>query len=373
MVVVGGLTRLTKSGLSMVEWKPAGGLPPMNEQEWEQEFHKYKQYPEYQRQNQDMTLSEFKYIFYWEWGHRMLGRSIGVAFALPLCYFAIRGRINASLGKRLIGLFALGGAQGAVGWWMVKSGLEAERFPVEQQKRVSVSPYRLATHLCSAFVIYSALLTTALQCYTGPLTSCAPPGLRRSVLGTCAIVAATVFSGAFVAGNQAGLCYNEYPLMGGRWIPQDIVDPKLQPSWRNLFENSTTVQFDHRLLGSSTVVATSLLWHSLRRTAGLHAAVYKWGNAMGAMGILQVSMGIATLLLYVPIPLAACHQAGSLALLSLCLGLLHSLGPAKAVTSSVHMGRATAAVALPLIVVPVSEARDLSASLSSSSSSSSSS
>jgi len=206
--------------------------------------------------------------------------------------------------------------QGFIGWWMVKSGLEEP----EQYHTARVSPYRLVTHLLSAFVIYGSLLTTAMRCWRPPLALPIPPALRVFTTAVTHVLALTVASGAFVAGNQAGLCYNEFPLMGGRLIPQDIVNPALRPAWRNLFENSTTVQFDHRWLGTFTATLISGLWVVSRQGP---KPVRVAASALAAMAAVQVSLGISTLLLYVPIPLAAAHQAGSLTLFSIALVLRH--------------------------------------------------
>jgi len=329
MVVLGGLTRLTKSGLSMTDWKWQGGLPPRTLEEWQEEFNKYKSFPEYEKVHKDLTLKDFKFIYYMEYSHRMLGRGIGFAFGLPLLYFLSRGRIplGSSLSKRLGVLFGLGGAQGFVGWWMVKSGLESERFG--KQEMVRVSPYRLATHLVSAFTIYSILLKTALEQWTGAVKPAKiPQSLRRLSVVTMLTIMTTVVSGAFVAGNDAGLVYNEWPLMGGRFIPQDIVNPYLKEKWRNIFENSSLVQFDHRILAYSSLTLVTTLFATLRSRKHLLSPQANTAiHAMLAMAWTQVGLGIATLLTLVPTPLAATHQAGSLTLLSLSIWVFHALGP----------------------------------------------
>lgn len=328
MVVVGGLTRLTKSGLSMTDWKLTGSMFPIGQEQWEAEFTKYKQSPEFEKTNKDMPLEDFKFIFFWEYGHRMLGRVIGLSFALPLAFFWARGRLNIPgmhLKPKLLGVGGLILSQGLIGWWMVRSGLEEPEFKSEEPK---VSPYRLATHLLSAFAIYTCLFTTALEVRAGPALAeaavYAPKKLRVAVAVTTGLVGLTVASGAFVAGNRAGLCYNEFPLMGGRWMPEDIVDPKLQPVWRNVFENSSLVQFDHRWLGITTGTAIAGLWACIR-TAPVNPAARMAANAMVGMAGVQISLGIATLLYLVPIPLAASHQAGSLTLFTICLYLRHAI------------------------------------------------
>jgi len=358
MVSVGGLTRLTKSGLSMVEWKPTTVVPPRTEEEWTEEFEKYKLFPEYQRVNNQMSLDDFKFIYRMEFYHRLLGRAIGVVFAVPALYFLARGRINRALGARLSLAFVLGGAQGAIGWWMVKSGLD-DPHQTQQSGSVHVSPYRLATHLISAFAIYALLLSTAMRVHPSTfrhparVDSSAAAGvkalyesgvmirLRRLAAVTTGVVALTVFSGAFVAGNEAGLVYNEFPLMGDRFIPTDFFSPYIEPKWRNAFENATTVQWNHRVLAMSTTalsIATFVVAHRLPRQAALRALqqanatvaehirrINTSANALVGMVAIQVSLGIATLLMYVPIPLAATHQAGSLTLLSIALWLMHCI------------------------------------------------
>lgn len=358
MVSMGGLTRLTKSGLSMVEWKPTTFVPPRTEAEWQEEFEKYQQYPEYKRVNNQMTLQEFKFIYRMEFYHRLLGRTIGIAFAVPAVYFLARGRINRALGARLAVAFSAGGAQGAIGWWMVKSGLDNPH-STEQSGAVHVSPYRLATHLISAFAIYSLLFSTALRVHPSTYSArlvagsaqhdavrsfFAQPAVRRlRILAgvTTAAVACTVFSGAFVAGNEAGLVYNEYPLMGGRFVPQDMIHPYLDPVWRNVFENSTMVQFNHRMLAHSTaalVLASFIVTRRLVRTPALRqlveshklvgerfARMKRAGHAWVGMVGVQVALGITTLIMYVPVSIATMHQAGSLMLLTISLWFMHTL------------------------------------------------
>lgn len=320
MVIVGGLTRLTKSGLSMTDWKPQGSRPPMNLEEWEAEFDKYKASPEYKRVHDGMTLPEFKFIFFMEYGHRMLGRFTGLAYALPLLYFASRGRLSMpGLKPRLLGILGLIGTQGLIGWWMVKSGLEEPEFKSEEPK---VSPYRLTTHLLSAFAIYTALFTTALKVKSGGAVASPPARLYWAVTATTAIVGLTVASGAFVAGNRAGLVYNEWPLMGGRWVPEDIEDPKLKPKWRNIFENSSVVQFDHRMLAYGTITSVSTLWALLRKS-NVSPHVRLVSSGLVGMACCQATLGVCTLLWYVPTDLAATHQAGSLVLFTICLYLRH--------------------------------------------------
>ena len=353
MVTVGGITRLTRSGLSMTDWKLQGSLPPMNLQEWEREFERYKKYPEWQ-QRKSMTLEEFKFIYFWEWGHRMMGRGIGVAFTLPLLYFLSRGMIPRSSLPRMALLFSLGGGQGLIGWWMVKSGLEKglieEVAPPGSNKEIRVSPYRLATHLSMAFTTYTCLLWTGLDAFNPASKAVAVASsmpvtygmqalrLRQLAIVSGALTAATIVSGAYVAGNDAGRAYNTFPFdgtpwMNGEWVPSGILE--MQPVWRNFFENTATVQFDHRVLALTTLSSVAGLYAAARRSAGglVWAALPTQARALfhatATMAVGQVGLGIATLLLYVPIPLAAVHQFGSLTLLTFLTALTHSLNFSK--------------------------------------------
>ncbi|XP_021665738.1 cytochrome c oxidase assembly protein COX15 isoform X3 [Hevea brasiliensis] len=243
MVVLGGVTRLTRSGLSMTDWKFTGSLPPVSDEEWLNEFEKYKQSPEYKRVNKGMSVEDFKFIYWMEYAHRMWGRGLGIMFALPFSYFLRKGYITLRLGLRLSTLFALGAGQGLIGWWMVKSGLEE---PASDYAQPRVSPYRLAAHLTSAFVIYSGLFWTALSVVMPepPAESLAwvrgAAKVKRLALPASLIVGITAVSGAFVAGNDAGHAYNTFPKMGDTWIPEDIFEMK--PLIRNFFENTSTVQ-----------------------------------------------------------------------------------------------------------------------------------
>lgn len=335
MVTIGGVTRLTRSGLSMTDWKLQGSLPPMTRESWEIEFEKYKKFPEWQ-QRKSMTLEEFKFIYFWEYGHRMMGRFLGVAFVGPLLYFAARKRIPRTLYPRLGLLFGLGGTQGLIGWWMVKSGLNVDP---KQSKEIRVSPYRLATHLGFAFTTYSTLLWTGLdllnssnraQSVAAKLsTDCLKRAkiIRQFAFVNAALVAGTVISGAFVAGNDAGRAFNTFPTMDGAWVPQEILD--IKPIWRNFFENTATVQFDHRVLAMTTLTSIGAMYAYARANAGHWASLPRLTrvgiHAVAGMSVAQVGLGISTLLLYVPIPLAAVHQAGSLVLLTLITCCAHSL------------------------------------------------
>ena len=322
MVVIGGVTRLTQSGLSMVEWKPLLGImPPLGDGEWQALFREYQRYPEYLVLNTGMTLDDFKGIFWFEYTHRLWGRLIGLVFLVPFLYFLSRGRIGKRLGLHLGIIFALGALQGLLGWYMVKSGLV---------KDPTVSQYRLAAHLGAAFAIYAYILWIALGLLAGRARGVgvrgSNPGLRRLAIFVIALVSLTVMSGAFVAGIDAGLSYNTFPLMGGQWVPDEIF--LLDPPIANFFENVATVQFDHRVLGILTLAAVILLWLISRRFELPARARLALGLTL-AMAVLQPGLGIATLLLAVPISLAAAHQAGALALFTLALWAVHELSAPK--------------------------------------------
>ena len=347
MVSVGGLTRLTRSGLSMTDWKIQGGLPPMTADEWQREFERYKRFPEWQ-QRQSMTVEDFKFIYFWEYGHRMLGRVVGVAFGVPLAYFWSRGRLTPWLKPRLLGLLGLGGTQGLVGWWMVRSGLDTALLPERQRQDVRVSPYRLATHLSLAFTSYTGLVWCGLEVLkpaaaiqVGALGRAHAARLAPLAIGAAALTFTTALSGAFVAGNDAGCAYNTWPYMiddrdiGGdaTFAPpwRDLVE--LEPKWRNLFENTAATQFDHRSLAYATSAAVATLGAAALaggpvRALPAHARYFLGAGAVALVG--QVSLGVATLLCYVPVPLAAAHQAGSLVLLTTMLGTSHALVSAAA-------------------------------------------
>lgn len=312
MVVIGGVTRLTESGLSITEWRPVtGALPPLSEAEWQAEFAKYRQTPEYREINAGMTLAEFETIYWWEYVHRLWGRLIGAAFLLPLLWFIIRGQVRGLLAWRLAGIFVLGGLQGGLGWYMVQSGLA---------DRIDVSPYRLAAHLGLAVVIYALTLWTALDLLAERRGG--PVGLARLTRAVVALVFLTIVAGAFVAGLDAGMIYNTFPLMDGRLTPAGYGD--LDPWWRNLFENAAAAQFNHRWLGILTLLVALGVVASAAR-ADPSRRQRSWFYALGALALLQVGLGIATLLLAAPIVLAACHQAGAVALLTAALGAAHAL------------------------------------------------
>ncbi|XP_068875898.1 heme A synthase COX15 [Aphelocoma coerulescens] len=322
-VVLGGVTRLTESGLSMVDWHLVKEMkPPRTQQEWEAEFQKYQKFPEFKILNHDMTLAEFKFIWYMEYSHRMWGRVVGLAYILPAAYFWRRGWLSRPLKGCVLALCGLVCFQGLLGWYMVKSGLEEKPDSYDIPR---VSQYRLAAHLGSALVLYSASLWTGLSLLlprhklpeTHQLLR-----LRKYAHGTTALIFLTALSGAFVAGLDAGLVYNSFPKMGERWIPDDLL--AFSPVLRNIFENPTTVQFDHRILGIASVTAVTALYLFSRKIP-LPRRTRMAVTSLLAVACMQVGLGISTLLLYVPTPLAATHQSGSLALLSMALWLMSEL------------------------------------------------
>lgn len=314
MVILGGVTRLTGSGLSMVEWDPIFGiLPPLSAAEWARVFSLYRQSPEFLHINVGMDLAGFQSIYWFEYAHRVLGRSIGTAFLLPFLYFLWRRRIPRHLVPKLIGLFVLGGLQGLMGWYMVMSGLVDEPH---------VSQYRLTAHLLLAFVIYAYMLWLALDLWSADQPASGRGPLRTAALGLAALTLITVVSGGFVAGLKAGFAYNTFPLMDGRWVPEVIL--LQQPWWKNFFENIATVQFDHRLLATLTLAASLALWWRGQRL-GVRGRAGVALHLMLVAVLLQVGLGIATLLLHVPVPLAATHQGGAMVLFSTVLLLNHAL------------------------------------------------
>ena len=317
MVVVGGVTRLTNSGLSIVEWQPiVGTFPPLSQSDWEVVFEKYHQTPQYQKVNQGMSLEEFKGIFWWEYFHRLLGRVIGLAFFIPFIYFVARKGIDRPLGLKLAGIFLLGGLQGAMGWYMVKSGLV---------DNPHVSQYRLTAHLGLAFVIYAAMLWVALGLLFPASASQGDDrlrSLRQFSLALTSLIFIMVLSGGFVAGIRAGLAYNTFPLMNGHFIPPEIF--MLEPWYRNFFDNMATVQFDHRMIAWMLAFLVPLFWFKSRQLP-LPASTRLACNLLLAMLAVQISLGIATLLLVVPLPLAAAHQGGAVLLFTAALWVNHKL------------------------------------------------
>ncbi|KAH8290224.1 hypothetical protein KR054_001128 [Drosophila jambulina] len=325
-VGLGGVTRLTESGLSMVTWKLTGERMPRTQEEWVQEFTKYQQYPEYKLKNVNMTVDEFKFIFMMEYIHRMWGRAIGGFFLLPAAYFWKKGYFCAKTKKSVLLLGTLIGLQGLMGWYMVKSGLE-DRFQ-DPNDVPRVSQYRLASHLAAAFVLYALSLSKAMSMLMPANTFVIQAKNAFNIKGlshlTKAMVLLTAISGAFVAGLDAGLVYNSFPKMGDKWIPDDMW--QFQPIQRNITENPTTVQFNHRILGISTVTLTTALWLVTRRMRLQLPKRANWAiNAVVAMAWTQATLGVTTLLNYVPVPLATAHQSGSLILLSFALWLSHEV------------------------------------------------
>jgi cytochrome c oxidase assembly protein subunit 15 len=325
-LVLGGITRLTHSGLSIVEWKPlVGTLPPLSHADWLEVFGKYQQTPEFIQRNHDMTLDGFKFIFWWEWAHRLSGRLIGAVFLFPYLWFLAKGALHGRLAFKIFGFFILGGLQGAMGWYMVKSGLV---------DNPAVSQYRLAAHLGLAFVIFGLMFWTAL----GLLQARESRRTRRNPFrdwrdgdlsyrlgwALTGLVFIMVLSGALVAGIRAGLAYNTFPLMNGHFAPPEMW--LLDPVWLNFFSNMATVQFDHRLI--AWALMGLIPWFSWRLATKAPQARIPALMLTGWLGV-QVSLGIATLLLRVPISLAAMHQAGAMILFALLLWNLHLLHLAK--------------------------------------------
>ena len=313
MVVVGGITRLTHSGLSIVEWQPlVGAVPPLDEGQWNETFAKYRETPEFRLRNHDMTLEGFKGIFWWEYAHRLLGRVTGAAFLLPFLYFLARGFIDRPLAWKLAAIFALGGLQGALGWYMVSSGL------VDDPR---VSQFRLAGHLGLAFLIYGFMWWIALGILRPDRWR--SPGVARNLVSAVVVIAfATVLAGALVAGIRAGFAYNTFPSMNGHFVPPEIL--MIDPWWMNFGYNMATVQFDHRMLAWLLVGLTLPTWAVVRRV-GESTPVARWGNALLAAVLVQFALGVTTLLSVVQIVPAALHQAGALAVFSCAIGLRRQL------------------------------------------------
>ena len=313
MIVLGGLTRLTGSGLSMVEWKLLGMNPPATEMDWLEKFEKYKQFPEYKLENIGMTLEEFKTIFWFEYSHRMLGRAIGLIFALPAFFFFIKRAFPRSLYPRLLFLFVLGGLQGLVGWWMVKSGLV---------DRPDVSHYRLTTHLGLAVFLYIALLWTALT-YSRGISVRKPLPIYAKISGLLLVmVYGTLLSGGLVAGLHAGAQFNTFPLMAGQWIPQGLFIQ--EPWYMNLTENLMTIQFNHRYLALTTAISILVFGYYVCKQS-INTTQRRAVYAMIFAVCLQVSLGISTLLSVVWIPLASLHQFGAIVLISALVWVHHEL------------------------------------------------
>jgi cytochrome c oxidase assembly protein subunit 15 len=309
MVLVGGATRLTESGLSIVEWKPVTGtLPPLNQEQWTAAFEAYQTIPQYRELNAGMNLAEFKTIFWWEWSHRLLGRVIGVAYLLPFLWFLWRGVLGADLKRRLWLIFGLGALQGAVGWWMVASGLS---------QRVEVSQYRLATHLVLALLIFAAIVWTLRRLALRP-SLVASSRLKITGMALLVLTFVQLYLGALVAGLRAGKIYNTWPDIDGALIPSASRLFFETPWWRNLFDNTLTVQFEHRMTAYALLVLAIL--HALDAVRSRAAASVVNGAVwLAAVMTLQATLGILTLLNAVPMVLALAHQAVAIAVLTLAI------------------------------------------------------
>lgn len=322
MILLGGITRLTDSGLSMVEWKPLMGvIPPLTDESWQESFRNYQQFPEYQKINRGMSIEEFKSIYYFEYAHRVLGRLIGVLFLVPFLFFHFTRRLPAGLTPKLLLLFLLGGFQGLLGWYMVKSGLV---------DNPHVSQYRLTAHLGTAVVIYGYMLWLAwgLIGSMHPASTPPGPGLRRFSFGITGLLLLMILSGGLVAGTHAGLAYNNWPLMGQSFFPPGLY--ATQPFWMAALEDIGTIQFNHRMLAYLLSGLIFLFaWKALRAgaTGGLRIGIY----LMLALLVLQVSLGISTLLYLVPVPLAAAHQGVAICLFTSALYVSHRMAHSSVV------------------------------------------
>ena len=314
MVVVGGITRLTHSGLSIVEWQPlVGTIPPLSETDWQVLFDKYRQTPEYKLVNHAMSLAEFKGIFWWEYFHRLLGRAIGAVFLVPLLWFWWRGRIDARLGWKLAGVFVLGALQGAMGWYMVASGL------VDEPR---VSHLRLTAHLGLAFLILGAMLWTAFDLWYPDRAARDTRGLARFAGAIAALVFLQVLAGGLVAGIRAGKAYNTFPLMNGYLVPPETL--MLEPWWLNFFNNMATVQFDHRLLAWLLLLLVPWLWWRVRRSDATARARIAAHLLLGTL-VAQFALGVVTLLAAVPVSLGAAHQGVATLVFAAALLVVHAL------------------------------------------------
>jgi cytochrome c oxidase assembly protein subunit 15 len=308
MVVVGGSTRLTGSGLSITQWKPIRGvIPPLNPADWRAEFAHYQAIPQYQLVNRGMTLDQFKAIYWWEWAHRLLGRIVGVVFFVPFVIFALEREIPRRLLFRLGGIFALGGLQGAVGWWMVASGLA---------DRIYVAPERLAIHLGLAFALLGALVWTALDAWAGWARQTLPSPWGRRGLWLVGLLFLQVLLGALVAGNHAGLVYNDWPLMNGRFFPADYAGPGF---WSTFAHSQGAVQLHHRLMAYVITAVAVLFGVAASRSSNLAVDAKRLALAATLAVLLQVCLGVVTLMAVVPIGLGVAHQV--MAAITFCLAV----------------------------------------------------
>ena len=308
MVIVGGATRLTDSGLSITEWKPVtGALPPLNEAAWQAEFARYRQIPQYAQLNAGMDLAGFKVIYGWEWSHRLLGRVVGVVFGVPFVWFALRRQLPPRLFLRLGGIFLLGGLQGAVGWWMVASGLA---------NRVSVAPERLAVHLGLAFALLGLLIWTGLDAWAGVARQTRPGPWARWSAAMIGLIFLQILLGALVAGNDAGLVYNDWPLMNGALIPDDYAGNGL---WATLAHSQGAVQLHHRLVAYLLAAAAILLGLGAWRSRDLPPASKALGVAVALAVLAQAGLGIVTLMARAPVGLSIAHQLAAALVLTLAV------------------------------------------------------
>jgi cytochrome c oxidase assembly protein subunit 15 len=315
MVVVGGVTRLTHSGLSITEWDPiVGAVPPLSTADWQAAFTKYQATPEFRQVNHAMTLDEFKGIFWWEYFHRLLGRAIGVVFLVPFLWFLARRQIPRGYAAPLATIFVLGGLQGALGWYMVQSGLVQDPH---------VSQFRLTAHLGLAVLIFGAMLWTAMTLLVP--ARAAPPraGLRRGAFVLAALVFLQILLGGLVAGIRAGFAYNTFPSMNGHFIPPEVL--MIEPAWRNFFWNMATVQLDHRLVAYALAIGIAVFAVAVHRLRIAAPRVRGATALLVAMVALQITLGVLTLLYVVPVPLAALHQAGAVLTFALALNVAHAL------------------------------------------------
>ena len=336
MVALGGATRLGGSGLSIMEWAPlSGAIPPMSDHEWQRLYDLYRTIPQYALVNQGFGIEGFKSIFWLEWCHRLWGRLIGLVFAGGLVWFWARGRVPAGLKPRLVLLLVLGGLQGAVGWFMVASGFEADS--------TAVSPWRLVIHLALALLLYSVLVWTAMT-LRHPEREATPGArpLRALAHPVAGLVVLTMLAGGFVAGIKAGLDYNTFPLMNGHLVPEGYLF--LQPAWRNLFENVASVQFNHRLLATVTLVLVLV-------TAGLGVArlpagrARRWSVLLGLAALAQYGLGVSTLIHGVPFALGTLHQSVAVAVLTCALGTMHALRRPRGAVAAVPQAMTRSGVA----------------------------
>jgi len=321
MVIVGGATRLTDSGLSITEWRPVTGVvPPLTEAGWLEELEKYRQIPEYREVNYGMSLADFKFIYWWEWGHRLLGRAIGLAFFIPMAFFIATGQARRPLSWKLAGLFLLGGLQGALGWYMVQSGLS---------ERVDVSQYRLAAHLSLAVLLFALMFWLALDLWPARRIGrdAAPKGLRIGAALLAAGVFAQMTLGAFVAGLRAGRTFNTWPLMDGKFFPDGYFAGT--PGLNDLFETAAAVQFNHRI--GAYLLAAGAVWFAIaaRRTGAVSRALWVLAAVVG-----QMLLGVWTVLAATPIALGLAHQGGALIVLATALYAAHGLTSARASTAA---------------------------------------